>query len=333
MRKINLVIILSIFSLFIGEVKECINEYINDSPPFILDVDMSTDVDDVCAVRIATELHNQGKIDLKAVGYCVGSENNEHISALRGILVNDNCLDVKIGHSPLKIIHTSPYWKEMSKFSDGKNESIDAVKLYRQILATSKKKVSIVTTGYLTNIELLLKSEPDDISPLTGKELLKKKCKQLYITGGAQPEGFDNNFFFGDESINAITYVNDNFPLPIIYFPSNVGGKMLCGVNIQRVDVDRKDPVARALDAWGTVYGRAAWDPFAMWCAGLELNEETQVGLKRINMYINEDGSNKIEENENGKHFAIYILNDDLNYYNSKMDEIVTSGFLRNENK
>ena len=52
--------------------------FLNTSPgkPLILDVDFSTDVDDVCAVRIATALDDQGVIDLKCVGYSVRGKNN-----------------------------------------------------------------------------------------------------------------------------------------------------------------------------------------------------------------------------------------------------------------
>ncbi|MBQ5875990.1 MAG: hypothetical protein IIW60_08995, partial [Alistipes sp.] len=136
--------------------------FLNTSPnkPLILDVDFSTDVDDVCAVRIATALDDQGVIDLKCVGYSVRGENN--LQAMRGMLLHEGKDDVPIGRSSVDIPDTSPYWSLMTRHDDGKGEVMDAVKLYRKILAESKRRVDIITTGYVTNIELLLKSEPDE---------------------------------------------------------------------------------------------------------------------------------------------------------------------------
>ena len=63
----------------------------------ILDVDMCTDVDDVCAVRIATALDDDGTIDLKGVAYSIVGKNN--LEALRGFLLYENKPDVLIGKS------------------------------------------------------------------------------------------------------------------------------------------------------------------------------------------------------------------------------------------
>lgn len=323
-NKTDLIFTIVLFILMIF----AIGVYFFKTPePYILDIDMSTDVDDVCAVRIATQLSHDKEIDLKAVMYCVSSKDDLNIKALRGLLVYDDCKNVKIGRSSLYIEDISPYWDVLAEYSDGNNESEDAVKLYRKILASSKKKVNIVTTGYLTNIELLLKSEPDEISNLSGMELVKRKCKQLYITGGAQPEGFDNNFFFRQSAIDAIKYVNDNFPMPIIYFPSNVGGKLICGNEIQQIDINREDVVTKALDEFGTTNGRAAWDPFAMWAASYKLKPSTELGLKKIDMIIHDDGSNLIVDNIEGRHFAVFLLSDDLEKYNKKLDDIVTKKY------
>ena len=53
----------------ISQERDFSEVYLNTSPnkPVILDVDMCTDVDDLCAVRVATRLDDLGIIDLKAL--------------------------------------------------------------------------------------------------------------------------------------------------------------------------------------------------------------------------------------------------------------------------
>ena len=157
--------------------------YLNTTPgkEMILDVDMCTDVDDVCAVRIATALDDDGTIDLKGVAYSIVGKNN--LEALRGFLLYENKPDVLIGKSMANNPDESPYWDLMAAYNDGNVNAYEAVKMYRKILSESNTPVDIVTTGYTTNIEALLKSQPDEYSDLSGLELVKQKCGQLYIVG------------------------------------------------------------------------------------------------------------------------------------------------------
>ena len=163
--------------------------FLNTTPhkKMIVDVDMCTDVDDACALRIATALDDDGIIDLQGVAFSVNGPNN--LDALRGFLLHEGKPDVLIGKSAVaNPPEESPYWDLMAEYSDGKVDAYEAVKMYRKILAESDTPVDIVTTGYTTNIECLLKSEPDEYSELTGQELVKRKCGQLYVVGATYPE-------------------------------------------------------------------------------------------------------------------------------------------------
>jgi pyrimidine-specific ribonucleoside hydrolase len=295
--------------------------YLNSTPrkKMILDVDMCTDVDDVCAVRIATAFDDEGIIDLQGVAFSVVGKNN--LEALRGFLLYEGKPDVLIGKSSVDIPDESPYWDLMQEYSDGEVNAYDAVKMYRKILAESDTPVDIVTTGYVTNLEMLLKSGPDKYSELTGVELVKKKGGQLYIVGGSYPEGRDNNFFFAEEARKAIDHVSKYWPYPILFFTNDVGGKLRCGAQLQALDKRKSDIVTRSLIAFGTETGRHAWDPFGVWAGGLALSETTRLGTKRINVEINpETGYNKFSDNPDGQHFMVYRLSDDDEYYNTMMD-------------
>ena len=183
--------------------------FLNTTPhkKMIVDVDMCTDVDDACALRVATALDDDGIIDLQGVAFSVNGPNN--LDALRGFLLYEGKPDVLIGKSAVaNPPEESPYWDLMAEYSDGKVNAYEAVKMYRKILVESDTPVDIVTTGYTTNIEYLLKSEPDEYSDLTGLELVKRKCGQLYVVGATYPEGRCNNIWFAPAARTAADYIS-----------------------------------------------------------------------------------------------------------------------------
>lgn len=308
--------------------------YLNTSPnkPVILDVDMCTDVDDLCAVRVATRLDDLGTIDLKALVTTVSGASN--IEALRGILVHDNKTDVLLGTASIPVGADSPYWQYLLPYNDGAANTIGtvrdtAVRQYRKVLSQSDSYVDIVTTGFLTNLEALLKSQPDDISPLSGVDLVKQKVGQLYVVGGSYPDGLDNNFFVEPEARQATAYVVENWHTPIIFSLAQTGGKLLCGKGLCDLDTDRKDPVSLSLDKTGFSWGRAAWDPFGVWICALAMGEETQTNMKRMDFGFDiNTGSNWFVDNENGKHYGVFLNHTDYSYYNNKLDQLCIDKYL-----
>ena len=65
-------------------IEEVIEE--TQPTPFILDMDFSTDVDDVMALRVANNLHKQGIIELKAVGLCTSDKQFRNTRMITSIL-------------------------------------------------------------------------------------------------------------------------------------------------------------------------------------------------------------------------------------------------------
>lgn len=62
---------------------------------------------------------------------------------------------------------------------------MDSVKLARKVLAQSGDgSVVYISVGFSTNIAAILRSEPDDISPLSWRELMAKKIKYFSVMGG-----------------------------------------------------------------------------------------------------------------------------------------------------
>ena len=74
-----------------------------------------------------------------------------------------------------------------------------AVEVYRQVLAEAEdNSVVISAIGFATNIADLLRSGPDDKSPLTGSELVAAKVKTVVWQGGWYPPSHG----FGHQTYN-----------------------------------------------------------------------------------------------------------------------------------
>ena len=297
-----------------------------DTNPFIIDLDFCTDVDDAVAVRMATSLDKQGMIDLKASMLCTTGSNN--ITAMNGILNYDGYGHIPIGSAALDEPDSSPYWDLCSEYAlpEDQIQTKNSVTLYREILSSSLNPVTIVTTGYVTNIAELLKSEPDEISNLDGKELVKRKVKAIYITGGSYPDGYCNNFFFTENARKSVNYILEHCEAPMYFISSNNGAPINCGGLLQARDVNRIDPVSRSLDAFGTSVGRAAWDPMSVWVAALPL-EKSNMMVERANLVVDLDtGFNTFTACDDGKIFRMNRVHDDLNWYKVQLDEMVVKG-------
>lgn len=114
------------------------------------------------------------------------------------------------------------------EYPHGPEDSADdfplAVNLYRQLLSASPdKSVTIVTAGYLNNIQALLKSDPDEHSSLSGPDLVRRKVKLLACIGGQYPSG--NEFNFRVEP-KAASYVVNNWPARVMYTGFELGNQI-----------------------------------------------------------------------------------------------------------
>lgn len=291
----------------------------------ILDMDFSTDVDDVCALRIAANMHKKGVIELVAVSLTVGEPEDLHVKAVHGLAGIEN---LKIGRPHQYIPEDSPYWSICAEQSDGKYEVDDAVRIWREVISSSDEPVDIVTTGYLTNLADFCKSGADDISDMTGMELLNEKVGSVYIVGGVAPEGLSSNLFFYPQSREATSWIIQNVDKPFFWMTSDQVGKLTCGAKLQAEDVNRDDLVTRCLDAFGATSGRYAWDPMGVYCAifcnSFEDLPNLDLDYTRFDIGIDiETGYDYIRDNENGKHFRMLLTSKDYQMYNDRLDALL----------
>lgn len=168
-------------------------ELVGTNAKVIFDTDFGGDADDLGALAMLHHYVDRGFIDLLAIA----SWSNEEY-ALRGIAaVNQYYGRPKL---PLGVRQVkrwrSPrtYSKIIADHFPHDEETVAAVKasttLYREILAEADpRSITIVTVGPLANIQNLLRSPPDEISDLSGIDLVNAKVDRFVIMGGQFPDG------------------------------------------------------------------------------------------------------------------------------------------------
>jgi hypothetical protein len=160
----------------------------------IFDTDISGDVDDVLALAMLHTLADRGECELLGVTI-------SKINPLTGPFTDATNTFYGRGDIPIGVTHDaqrrdSKYLKLINEKNDGQwryphdvlsNEQIpDAVKVLRKTLASEPdRSVSIIQVGLAANLADLVESKPDELSPLSGLELVCRKVKLVSVMAGA----------------------------------------------------------------------------------------------------------------------------------------------------
>ena len=153
--------------------------------PIIFDSDMGPDYDDVGAITMLHAYADSGYINILAT---VASTRYEGVAAVMNVLntyFNRQNIPIGIPKQNGLTLRDWQHWtdtliKNYPHQIKTNNEVPDAVEVYRKTLASQPDtSVIIVTTGFLTNLANLLRSQPDNYSSLDGVALVKQKVKQL----------------------------------------------------------------------------------------------------------------------------------------------------------
>ena len=269
----------------------------------IIDSDMSTDTDDLVAIRMCQQYDNEGLISLD--GLMLSDENDRHegATATQGILDAYGFTDVPVGTSMNPNLETNlPYWGWLSEQKTA-NHSVDtAVRQYRRLLSSSQNKIGILVIGYFDNIAALLASQPDDISQETGAQLISEHVSFFDICGtgkGSQGEngqytGFENNTCFypssytssgqfykgiGELQIPIYQYTGERY----LAAKCSVGGK-------DQLSVD--DIIYKAFNGAGRYDGGPGYDAIAAWLLlPIITNNFTQYGITSEQYNIQSTGN------------------------------------------
>jgi hypothetical protein len=203
--------------------------------PLIFDTDIGNDCDDVLAMGVIHALESRGACKLLAVtitkdhDQCAPFTDAINTFYGRGGIPIGVC---RSGITPQQSRFTGLVTeKEGDKdryphdLRSGK-DAPDAVKVLRQVLAAQANgSVVILQVGFSTNLANLLKSMPDDISPLTGRELASKKVRLVSAMAGAfaPVNGQPHLEYNVTEDIASAKVLAMEWPTPIVFSGFEIG--------------------------------------------------------------------------------------------------------------
>jgi hypothetical protein len=246
--------------------------------PVIIDTDLDGDVDDVGALAILDDFMDQGEATLIA---CVHNTSNAQLSscaAIQAINAYYGHPSIPIGQAygdkgpatpmtskllpaPADAYHApggpfgSSYTLQLHQKFDPDFPNDDkmpaGVDVYRKVLASAADgTVVICSVGEMINIQDLIQSQPDSVSPLSGLDLVRKKVRELVIMANTMPQDH---------------YLLSKWPTKIMW-TTYVGNGIGTGPSL--LNTPENNPVRVAFDLFGVLHnGRQSWDETAAWVA------------------------------------------------------------------
>jgi purine nucleosidase len=278
-------------------------------PAIIFDTDFAADVDDVGALAILHALADSGEANI--LGVMISSGNHYARRAVDTINTYYGRPDIPIGVTWHPAVSpNSSYTLELAlDFPNDVEVTPNSVDLYRQILAEQPdNSVTVVTVGFLTNLQGLLTSEPDEYSELGGSELVAAKVAKLIVMGGhfpdsaAHPDNREYNFAL---DAGATYDVILNWPTPIVFSGFEIGWDIVTGAVLQE-DASPNNPVRMAYELFNGGEGRSSWDLTAVHFAVRGTVDVWQL-CGPGNNKVFPDGRNLWEPETDQQHY--YLLN------------------------
>jgi inosine-uridine nucleoside N-ribohydrolase len=238
----------------------------------IYDTDMALDVDDVGGLAMLHALADRGEVELLGVVVSESAQFYDGLWAPPLVDVIDTYYgrpDVPIGvyRGPHQDIGRQGHYAEKvvkagfpHDLASGA-DAPDGYKVYRKLLAAQPDaSVVVITVGYLTNLAELLRSSPDELSPLSGVELVRRKVAEWSCMGGGYPtSGEDGEFNLGHYP-DASNEVIATWPGRAVFGGFELGQRYKTGAPLQKKHDPRHNPVAMSFLEYNGGQPRESWD-------------------------------------------------------------------------
>ena len=288
---------------------------------FIFGTDWWTDCDDLAAMRILLRSHKKGEIKLLGVG--VNASMEYSAASVDGFMSLEGVKDIPIGIDSDGTDFEGTHFKYQKTLSEHcvkyrKNEDAEvAVRLYRRLIAESRDKVEIIEVGFLQVFADLLESEADDISPLTGIQLVREKVRKVWVMAGKWDEngGKEHNFCNNFRSIRGGEVFCRLCPVPVTFLGFEVGVRVISGNELCHDDF-----LYRSFCEHGSENGRYSWDPMTALMAVIGDEENAGYSVVRGTARLDpETGKNYFTEDKNGLHKYV-VMNYPCEYYSDMIN-------------
>ncbi|MBN9690995.1 MAG: nucleoside hydrolase [Verrucomicrobia bacterium] len=297
----------------------------------IFDTDMGGDCDDVGALFVLHGAVERGEAKLLATMGCVSAD--AIAPALDAINTWFGRPEIPVGtlkdpgflsgpHFTSEIAKRFPH-----KYSSGRDYP-DAVNLYRQLLAQQPDgSVVVLAVGPLRNLANLLKSRPDDASPLDGVALVARKVQRLEVMGGNYPpsatakEGEWN--FQQDPAAAAL--VCSTWPTPVLF--NGEGGSTMSGRRAT-YEMPEHNPLTMAYRHYpgvGFAGDRLSWDPISCLVTVRGAAPWFKIVSGGVNVTDATTGMNFWKTNENRNH-SYLVLQSRKSEVETALEDMMVAG-------
>ena len=294
----------------------------NGRPPvkLIFDTDIGNDCDDVLALGMIHALQSRGECELLAVTITKDHElAAPFVDAVntfygRGSIPIGVC---RSGVTPqqgkfngLAIAETRGELRYPHDLVSGK-DAPDAVQVLRATLAQADdNSIVIAQVGFSTNLANLLASKADELSELSGADLVQKKVRLLSIMAGAftqikneQGQLYDHREYNIIKDIPAAKRLVADWPTEVVWSGFEIGKNLTYPHESIEQDYDYAEhhPLAEAYTLYNPPpHNRPTWDlTSVLYAVRAERNyfELSPVG----NVQIADDGLTTFQHDANGK--------------------------------
>ncbi len=269
----------------------------------ILDTDIGTDSDDIGALSILCNLYKNGVIEFDAISVASSFKESYLITDL---ILEHYGLDIPIGicdHKFKEDAQHGSYARAVTQVFKSRKKDMEPVKATKVLRkALLKGNITLITIGQLVNISNLLKSEPDEISPLSGAELFKKNVKEMYIMGGSFI--YDMSEYNIVEDVKSSMDVINNTDIPKTFIPFEIGIRVKTGKNL----LDRMDTPMGVGYYVHNITERESWDPITVYEAVYSNLEKSEYGK----IAVTEDGKTIFEPGTGYDRYIKDINEDEL---------------------
>lgn len=287
----------------------------------IFETDMGNDVDDALAIDMLYKYHHQGRIRLMAVMLNKEGEFPPKYIDLLNTWYGQK--RIPIGLSPRSnqsMVAGANYTQVVCEKTDEKGkplykrsikdytELLPAVKLYRKLLAKADDaSVTVVSVGFSTNLALLLDTQADEYSPLTGRELVAQKVNRLVTMAGhiENPQYAEYNVV---NDVAACQHVFNEWPTPIYMSPFELG--LQIRYPAQSIENDftwtRHHPIVDSYKAYlPKIEDRPTWDLTAVLYA-IDPQQFFNVSPSG-RVVVTKEGYTHFTPDASGRHFYLFI--------------------------
>lgn len=303
----------------------------------IFETDMGNDVDDALAIDMLYKYARQGQIRLMAVMLNKEGEFPPKYIDLLNTWYGQRRIPIGVSNNSAKsIVAGTNYTQVVCEETDEQgralykrsirdyNKLLPAPKLYRKLLAKAKDhSVTIVSVGFSTNLALLLETEADEYSPLSGRQLVAQKVGRLVTMAGHMENPTFREYNVVND-IPACQKVYREWPTPIYTSPFELGLQIKYPARSIENDFGwtAHHPIVDSYKAYlPKIEDRPTWDLTAALFAIEPQDFFTVSAPGRIT--VTDEGYTHFEAQPDGRHYYLSVTPDQarriLDYFVAKI--------------